>query len=298
MHYSYDACGLTIASDIELPMLMGSKASSAPDITVKRGDPKASSVSALTQVSAFGFANPDTFQMAIPDLAEFGVVGGSRISYGRGKCPRLLAAVLQSIALPMALMQRGYLVLNGTALARDNAALVLLGATASGKSSVAASLAVQGFSVLSDDICVIDHEGHALALSPCLKLWRQTADQLGLALDDALQVRTELDRHYWMPTTSLAPQHAPVQTYLSLSVTNGDTSSITPVTGFPIFGYLRAGTFQFCAMGAMGREADHLRHCSQLAATARFAKASRPLHPMPIATYAEAIASFSTQVNA
>jgi hypothetical protein len=81
--------------------------------------------------------------------------------------------------------QRGLLPLHASAVAIDGHGVALCGPSASGKSTLAAALAVRGHRVLADDVCIVDTRPDAerpvLAGPARLRLWRDALDHLGLA---------------------------------------------------------------------------------------------------------------------
>lgn len=83
--------------------------------------------------------------------------------------------------LPLAIAQRGSLVLHASAFSEGGAATVLLGATGSGKSTLAAYCAREGAQFMSDDFVVVEPcSGGFLALGSygSMRLWRDSKDAL------------------------------------------------------------------------------------------------------------------------
>jgi hypothetical protein len=77
--------------------------------------------------------------------------------------------------------QRGLLPLHGSVVVVGARAIALCGHSAAGKSTLAATLAGRGHTVIADDVCVIDpREEHVLAGCGRLRLWRDALDRLGI----------------------------------------------------------------------------------------------------------------------
>jgi hypothetical protein len=87
----------------------------------------------------------------------------------------LLTHVVNGIGLGLILHQRGVFTLHASVAAIGNQAVAFAGAKLSGKSTLAATLATRGHSVMSDDVAAIGLSGNATPYvwpgPPNLNLW-------------------------------------------------------------------------------------------------------------------------------
>ena len=88
-----------------------------------------------------------------------------------------LSHLLLDQVIPMVLSQRGELVLHAGAVASREGAIVFLGETGLGKSTLSASFCQQGFALLTDDCLLLRREGQEFRIIPSypgLRLWSET----------------------------------------------------------------------------------------------------------------------------
>ena len=79
---------------------------------------------------------------------------------------------LLGTAIGSLLIQRGLLVLHGNALEKNGKAIVCLGHSGTGKSTIAYSLMQQGWNLISDDLVAINNDRNILPGIPRIKLWK------------------------------------------------------------------------------------------------------------------------------
>lgn len=109
--------------------------------------------------------------------------------------PGIPAATIRHLlldqAMPLALSQRGACVLHASAVALGQHALGFIGQSGSGKSTLAATLAGYGAELLCDDCLIAKEEGsawHLLPYYPGVRLWPETARNIGLGRSHATEV--------------------------------------------------------------------------------------------------------------
>lgn len=109
-------------------------------------------------------------------------------------CTYLLGPVIA-----YALRLRGVTCLHASAVALDGRAVALFGLAGSGKSTAAAAFALQGFSVLSDDVAVLTEKGRCFEVQPGyprVNLWPDSVRTL-LGSEDALpRITSTWDKRY------------------------------------------------------------------------------------------------------
>ncbi|MDC0887018.1 hypothetical protein OAS19_04430 [Altererythrobacter sp.] len=79
-------------------------------------------------------------------------------------------------ACPIALLRRGLLIPEGTAVEINGDGTLLIGISGAGKIAFAARMGQLGHRVIFDGICVIDDTGHALEVHAPMKIWRDDAE--------------------------------------------------------------------------------------------------------------------------
>lgn len=88
--------------------------------------------------------------------ARYLIENGTTIVIDRDADSRCDMVFVLAFALPALLMQRGTLVLHATTVARNGAALCIVGESGAGKSTLAAELLRRGLRLVSDDVTALD----------------------------------------------------------------------------------------------------------------------------------------------
>ena len=167
------AFGLTWQSDIALPLFASMTASAPADIVVRRV-PRLRERTLLRQINR-GFLCSDGVRF-LDDDCSFDMVAGSLIEWMPG--PDWSGTMPQSFSSTVAatlLAWRGGVPLHGSAVEIAGRAVLLCGPGGAGKSTLAASLTLQGARLISDDLSVLTGAGDP---EPCL-----VAGRSGVRLD-------------------------------------------------------------------------------------------------------------------
>jgi len=275
---THTAFGLCISSDLALPELAVYLKADAAVIQV--------SITASTRehwpelsASEHSTANvqmaPNDWRLELEGIGWFRVHQGCFICWQRwddSVSDRDLRTFLVSTALGALMIQRGSLMLQGTALIRDGKAVVLLGAPASGKSTLAWCLHQQGWQLLSSELTLIDPQGMVWPGMQQLKLWHDAVIELELDWQQMPFVRKGLRRYAVMPThLSTSNQPTPLAVIYGLTRRNkeGDTDE-APISALPIVSQqvallqLRNQAFQPRFYRGMGQEQQLFLHAAAL----------------------------------
>ena len=115
--------------------------------------------------------------LRFPGLADFEVTEdgrGVRCTPVPGTAKSTVEHLYHNQILPLALNQQGGLVLHGSAVEVEGGGLAFLGASGRGKSTLAASFAVAGHRLLTDDLLELEPSESAISARPghhSLRLW-------------------------------------------------------------------------------------------------------------------------------
>jgi hypothetical protein len=122
-------------------------------------------------------------RLAVEGIGRFRVSGGRHIGWERqhgGVSDQDLRTFLLGSAVGALLIQRGMLVLHGNAVEKDGRAIVCLGHSGEGKSTLAYALMQRGWRLLADDLVAITLDGLVLPGIPRIKLWHDAAKTFAL----------------------------------------------------------------------------------------------------------------------
>lgn len=263
---SYAAYGLEIDSEIALPELEPIAAHEA-DILIRRG--------AVAPTSA---KKSDDYVRVDAETVVFHTPhGGFRIVAGReitvdpapGINSTSLRLILLGRALGAALQWRGRLVLHASAVARNGRVRIFAGASGSGKSTAAAALLNEGYSLVADDLVAIDLDAPEPCVLPAyaqVRLWPDSAALLGLDIERLDRVHPALEKRL----VALEPGVL-VRTALPIdSITVLERGTDMPTEHLDRHAAL-AALLRHCyaprIMRALGRQAEHFAQCARLAAS-------------------------------
>ena len=125
-------------------------------------------------------------RLTVEGIGRFRVSDGRHIGWERQHgevSDQDLRTFLLGSAVGALLIQRGMLVLHGNALEKHGRAIVCLGHSGDGKSTLAYALMQRGWRLLADDLVAITPDGLVLPGIPRIKLWHDAAK--AFALDPA-----------------------------------------------------------------------------------------------------------------
>ena len=135
---------------------------------------------------------PGELQLTVEGIGRFRVRSGESISWWReheGVSDQDICTFLLGSSVGALLIQRGLLVLHGNALEKNGQAIVCLGHSGTGKSTLAYALMLQGWRLLADDLVAVSPDGLVLPGIPRIKLWHDAAKAFGLDPDQLPPIR-------------------------------------------------------------------------------------------------------------
>ena len=263
--HRYSLFGLTIASDIELPELVGVGEDIIPEVSIA-SDPAAT----VDEPSDDPVAINGGFRISIAGVARYSIRGGTEIRVAPD--PRAALAnvrlFLLGSAMGMLLHQRGLLPLHANAVVIDGRAYAFLGRSGAGKSTLAAAFHDRGFAVLSDDVCAIrfDDQGGA-SISPGLprlRLWRDALIDSGRDPADH-PASFSGDPEYDKFDVRLAHGGADALPLAGIVALRwGEVDTLATLSGLAAVEVLIANTYRGGYVALLGRQRDHLQECVNL----------------------------------
>jgi hypothetical protein len=146
----------------------------------------------------------------VPGVADFRVTDGVRVDVARapGAEEAEVLACVEGRATAAILQQRGTHPLHVAAVVIDGHAVGFVGPPGAGKSSIACALVDRGRDPLTDDLGAVawDDRGRPVLVPgpPRLRVWGDSARQLGRPTDDALRVAPGADKYAYPMTTRMA----------------------------------------------------------------------------------------------
>ncbi|HVU32161.1 MAG TPA: hypothetical protein VHE61_01920 [Opitutaceae bacterium] len=138
--------------------------------------------------------------LSVDGIARYLIEDGRQIAIARDRIAddRDIRVFLLSSVFGALFHQRHDLVLQGSAINCDGDAIVFIGSSGIGKSTLAAAFREEGHAVLADDFCVVrpgaDGRMYAFPAFPEVKLWPDSLEHLGIAANELPRVRDRLEK--------------------------------------------------------------------------------------------------------
>ena len=170
---------------------------------------------------------PQEWRLELEGIGWFRATSGERLEWQRwddSVSDRDIRTFVATSGLGALAIQRGALVLHGTALERDGEAILLLGHPVAGKSTLAWCLLQHGWRLLSSELVAVSPDGLVLPGMHQLKIWHDAAVALKLNWKQLPPVRKGLKR-YALHAHDLdcLPQAAPLRLIYALNHAKADS---------------------------------------------------------------------------
>ena len=272
----YKLYGLTVASDWPLLECLPEH-EKASDIRFTQGLVPAEGIDHESK-GMWEQSNDGDFWMDIDDVARYWVRNGEEIivePYPDADESSIRVYLLGS-ALGALLYQRGLLLIHGNAIEVNGACLVCVGDSGAGKSTLAAAFLQNGYRLLADDVVPVTEHGMATPGFPRIKLWGDTARQLGIETDGLRRIMPDMDKYNVPLGKSFCDTPLPVKWVYVLDPSNDEEFSCLPYEGMARFEPLHENTYRVHFLEYMALKPRHLQQVAALAGNIRMARIQRP----------------------
>lgn len=259
--------GLTVASEFPLPELP--LAWGPASVHIRYGKTPEELENALLR-QEYCQAGPDQMLLNVPNVGRFHVRNGTCITIE----PVVVAdkinirLFLLGTAFGALMMQRGILPVHGSSIVLDGRGIIFTGASGVGKSSLLAAFRQQGASFLSDDVAAvtIDADGTPWLhpAYPQQKLWRDSAEAMGLDLDNRSRVSPNQDKYVMPSIAGFSSAKVPLAAICELQPTSCADVSIHSLNQRDTLSVLMLNTYRHWLIRGLGVQADHFQQCTKL----------------------------------
>ena len=279
--HHHRAFGLTIRSELHLPELLAGEAGANADVEIAYGAVPAELPNALKRGVRFQAA-PDELLLKVDGIARYLVSGGRRITIARdpGADDDDVRVFLLGSVFGALLHQRDDLVLHGSAIEWEGGAVVFLGHSGVGKSTLASAFRKKGHAILTDDLCVVRPGPDARMLAhpgfPQAKLWIDSLKQLDISPEGLQRIRRKLEKRSVPLGGDFAGAPLPVRKIYLLRPHNKDEMKLNLVQGPAKFNLLKNQTYRFGFLAGINDKVGHFQHALRVAQQAPVAVALRP----------------------
>jgi hypothetical protein len=284
--YLYHVYGLTVTSNLLLPELpiIDKKVTADVEVVIESGHDNLGLVP----------ANDTEFEVldgilvfTIQNVARYEVKDGCSICI----FPFLEATFdqirlfLLGTAFGALLLQRGVLPIHGSAIEINGEALISVGPSGIGKSTLAAAWVKQGLRLLTDDVAAVTQTDSVLPMVhpayPQQKLWK---DSLAMLEMEQMGLRKVIDDYekYRVPVTDrFIDKPMPLRAVIKIEVGESDEVHFFPLNGAEKLEVLIEQTYRFFLVEDLGLTASHFLQCHSIAKQIEVYRLIRPKEGCP-----------------
>jgi hypothetical protein len=285
-----------LASEIpipELPLLGegGGRADAGADcerVSIRLGEVPAKIDNVVANESRW-WASREEYLLRVPGVASFLARGGREVIVepAEGSLAGDIRAYLLSPIFSTLCHQAGMYSLHASSVQVGGGVVAFLGHSGAGKSTLAAYLDRRGYTVVSDDICLLDARPGAAAggqvlvvpVAPALKLWRSALEQLGASPEGMPQVFSRDDKFRMaIHHSGTAEEPMPLRAvfFLEWAEDAEEPAAIVEVEGVQAVSRLMEFTHYDYLMKATGRQTGNFLLCGRILSEARAYGFRRP----------------------
>ena len=170
--------------------------------------------------------------------------------------------------MALLLRQRGFAVLHASGITVNGTAVVFLGQSGWGKSTLAQAFYVRGYSVVSDDVMAVrldDNGAQVLPSYPSIKLFPNAACFLGCEGSALHKVHSQTEKRVHNVAMGFSKEAQPLKRMYMLA--GGERNEIQVLQPQEVFGELVRNSRALTLLRDAESLKTHLRQCTRLAAS-------------------------------
>jgi hypothetical protein len=295
MPYQYQAYGIPIVSDMELPALSSTDQwLTATPINVSCGRVADVLQQLPNEQKPFSTFNEQEFRYELPNVARYYIAQGTQIVI-EPLCDNWDEILLHFYAncLAAALFQRNLIPFHVSGVFTEpNKVLLFAAPSRTGKSTTALMLQQKGFAPFTDDTALLTVENgvcYATASYPMARLWQNTIElQTIYAEADKQHIFAEIDKYGFSFHDQFSTQKVEVQAIVFLEEAGTDIK-IEPLRATQAMQNLGANIYRGQWLAGMKKQHLQFRQLTGIAQILPAYKATRPRNQDTFEAFAEAI---------
>jgi hypothetical protein len=280
----YKAFGLTIKSDIQLSGFTDLQPGDV-DVTITSGlVPKA--IKDPVNKGVLFSSSSHEFLLKVLNVGSYYVCNGNQIIIEPNPkaTPEEISLFLFGTAMGALLHQRGMIPLHASAVNYNNAAILFLGHSGVGKSTLASAFLNKGYKIIADDICAVSVENNnapfLLPGIPHVKLWADSLKKLNLEKENLIKLREGLDK-YRKPlgNNEFEDNLMPISHIFLLGTHNLSAFEIKEIKGIDKFQAIKNNTYRFQFIKKTAWEQEFFTNFIPCLNSIRVYRVKRPTKP-------------------
>ena len=227
-------------------------------------------------------AAPGRFMLDVPEVARYLVEDGSLITIEPMPQTNIdeVGRYFRMTPLAALLFQRGVMAFHAAAAATRQGAILLAGDSGAGKSTLLAALMKRGWTILSDDLAMVDldEQGNPVVFPVCqdILLWPDATEKKEIAVPPSRSPFNDTGRRVISLTNRFTSAPQPLRAVYWLSVHNKDEIEIKEVEGTERFGAWGTFSYNSHIADALFDRAVYFRKAVALSGAAPLRRLRRP----------------------
>ena len=282
--HDYAAYGLHVRSTVVMPFARPwDSPADDPDVMVRLGRTPEALPDAIGRKPGLWENAAGVFLQTIDGVARYLVTNGRDVLVEpRGGDESAIGSFLSTSIFGAVLQQRGVMAFHAGSVTADGGAVLFLGGSGIGKSSLAAALHDRGYDLLADDVTgvVLDRGAHRPVALPSLPCFRLRPDMLDATrhVDARDRVRPGIEK-YLAPATRFHAAPLPVRAACVLTIHNRPDVRVEPAPPAGAFKQLSRHTYRKLLLHGHGQQMTHFRVLTAMARSVPLARVTRPAVP-------------------
>ena len=281
MNYRYFVFGLHIESTVELPELLKSEQKTLPDVSIYFGKTPENLPNCQKKGVAFEVAMSE-FLLDLKGIARFYVANGNEIIVEPKESGNKddIRNFLLGSCFGALLHQRKILAIHASAIIHQGKAVLFTGLSGIGKSTTANAFRLEGYKMLTDDICPIkfvDNKPFALPGYPLSKLWEDSLKQLRIDYKHLNYIRADIPKRKVSISSNFSIEPIEVKAIYLLESHHKATVKLENMKNTGRFQLIRHMTYRKSLIKGMGMQSYHFKNCMQLANQIEVKRIYRPI---------------------
>lgn len=274
----FTAFGIVIESQIELPELFTTGIDMPPQVKISFGHVPRKLDNAITGNPWYEIANGQ-FLLRVEGIADYYVADGNAITIEPNEkaTQKDIRVFLLNSVMAQLLHQRGLFLLHGSGAIIKNKAVLFLGSSSTGKTSIALDLYKRGYPLSGDELCAVTIENGKPKLLPGipqLNVWEDTLVNSGEIIGQYKTIRNGINKYVVSVKENFCMETPEISGIIILNNNKSQVLDSKQVLGAQKFKKMMLNAFRLNITEKSGPKESNYLHAITIANYARISELS------------------------
>lgn len=272
--HKYEIFGFKVESEFQ--MHCHEKQFNKADVTIKR-------ISSIPDyvVSGKSYYGEGIYQFIVDEAGYFEIVNGNeiRIKEFSDTAKRSVELFTLGSAFGVLMYQRGCFPIHGAALKNNDNCLAIVGDSGAGKSSLATSLSLSDWKIVTDDVMhieLIDSAAIILPSYPSQKIWKKTADQLNIDVKGCDAIFNRIDKYFVDGEDQFEKSSTRLDYLFEIRIGDVEKVEIEELSSSEAFDILVRNSYRYHMVDQLQLHTEHFTFISKLFSKIKVFRIIRP----------------------